>query len=317
MNKKITEAKKVVTLQNEELMVQINSKGAEITSVVDRKSAHEFIWQANEEYWARHAPVLFPIIGRLKDHKYEYKGKTYEMSQHGFARDRVFKLEDSDANSALFSLSYDKESLKKYPFKFKLYIRYLLNGNSLTVDYEVINLSKSEVMYYSIGGHPAFNISQKNIEGNLEFDEVFLGIYPDRPYKRLPISKEGYVQLNKIKQEKFESHKLMHEDFKDDALVYEILDQSEVVLRDEVVSVEIRLKPNRMQFLGIWSPYPKKAPFICLEPWTGFADSEKTSGKFEEKNEISFLDKNERMNHEYTMTFLKENKIQSIQRWNQ
>ncbi|MDN6731853.1 MAG: aldose 1-epimerase family protein [Atopostipes suicloacalis] len=275
------------------------------------------MWQADKEYWARHAPVLFPIIGRLKDHKYEYKGKTYKMSQHGFARDRVFKLEESSANFALFSLTYDDESLKMYPFKFKLYIRYLLNGNRLTVDYEVINLSKTEVMYYSIGGHPAFNVSQKNINENLDFDEAYLGIHPDRPYKKIPISKEGYVQLHKIEQEKIKSHKLAHEDFKDDALVYEILDQSEVVLRDEAENVEIRLKPNRMNFLGIWTPFPKKAPFVCIEPWTGFADAEKTTGKLKEKNEISFLDKNERMNHEYTITFLKEKKIQSIQRWDQ
>lgn len=305
----------MVTLQNEELIVRINKEGAELSSVVDRKSDYEFIWQGDEEYWGRHAPVLFPIVGRLKDHKYEYKGKTYEMSQHGFARDRVFKLEDSNANSALFSLTYDEETLKSYPFEFKLFIRYLLNGNSLTIDYEVINLSNSKEMYYSIGGHPAFNVSQTEEEGNIDFDEIFFEIYPDRPYKKIPISDEGFTQLHKIEQVKAERKELKHEDFKDDALVYEILNQSEIVLRDEAENVEIRLKPNRMEYLGIWSPYPKKAGFICLEPWTGFADSERATGKLEEKNEVSFLNINEKMSHEYTITFLKETKIQAIQRW--
>lgn len=305
----------MVILENEELIVRIKNEGAELTSVMDQKSQYEFIWQGDEKYWGRHAPVLFPIVGRLKDHQYEYKGKVYQMPQHGFARDQVFELEDSNANSALFSLTYDQASLEKYPFQFKLFIRYLLNGNSLTIDYEIVNLSDSETMYYSIGGHPAFNVSQINRENQVDFDEVFFEIYPDRSYKKIPISQEGYTQLHNIEQVESERHQLKREDFKEDALVYEISNQSEVILRDEIENVEIRVKPNRMGYLGIWSPYPKEAPFICLEPWTGFADSEKATGKLEEKNEISFLDVNEKMNHEYTITFLKETKIQSIQRW--
>lgn len=305
----------MITLQNEELIVQIKNAGAEITSVTDRESNYEFMWQGDPKYWGRHAPVLFPIVGRLKDDQYEYKGKVYEMSQHGFARDRDFILEHSNANSALFSLTYDEESLQIYPFEFKLYIRYLLSGNSVTVDYEVVNLSKSEVMYYSIGGHPAFNVSQAEFEGQLDYDNVFFEIYPERLYKRIPISSDGLTQLHKIEQVQSSRHQLKHQDFKDDALVYEILAQSEVVLRDETENTEIRVKPNRMNHFGIWSPYPKSAGFICLEPWAGFADSEKATGKLEEKNEINFLDINEKMNHEYTITFLKETKIQAIQRW--
>lgn len=305
----------LVTLKNEELIVQIKKAGAELTSVIDQKSGYEFIWQGDKKYWGRQAPVLFPIIGRLKDHQYEYQGEVYHLPQHGFARDRVFKLEDNNANSALFSLTYDEESLKNYPFQFKLFIRYLLKGNKLTVDYEVVNLSNSEVMYYSIGGHPAFNVSQIKVNRKFDFDKVFFEIYPGRPYKKIPISKEGYTQLHKTKQVESKRQQLMHRDFKKDALVFELSNQSEVILRDESENVEIRLKPNRMDYLGIWSPYPKEAPFICLEPWTGLADSERATGKLEEKNEISFLDVNEKMNHEYTITFLKENRIQSIQRW--
>lgn len=305
----------MITLENKELIIQINKKGAELSSVIDRKSNYEFIWQADERYWGRHAPVLFPIIGRLKEDQFEYKGKHYEMSQHGFARDQVFELEDSNANSALFSLTYDEESLKIYPFKFKLFIRYLLNGNDLTIDYEIINLSKSEGIYYSIGGHPAFNVSLTETDEHQDFDDIFFEIHPDRSYTKIPISDEGLTQLHKIEQVGNNRKKLKHEDFKNDALIYEILSQSEVVLRDTIKNVEIRLKPNRMGYLGVWTPYPKQAGFICLEPWTGFADSEKATGKLEEKNGISFLNADEKMNHEYTITFLKETKIQAIQRW--
>ncbi|MDN6162407.1 MAG: aldose 1-epimerase family protein, partial [Atopostipes sp.] len=298
---------KLITLKNKELLVKINEKGAELSSVTDRKSGHEFIWQADEEYWGRHAPVLFPIIGRLKNDQYKYEGKTYNMSQHGFARDRLFELEETDSNSALFSLTYDKESLKNYPFKFKLYIRYILDKKSLTVDYEVINLSRSKGMYYSIGGHPAFNVSQDyDSEESLELKEISLEINPKENYKKIPISKEGYTQLDKTEKEKVYSKQLTHETFKDDALVYEISQGSEILLKDKVEKVEIQIHPNQMNFLGVWSPYPKKASFVCLEPWTGFADNEKASGKFTEKKEISFLEKEEKANHQYTITFIKE-----------
>ena len=305
----------MITLQNEELTIKIKKEGAELVSVTDRKSTYEFMWQGDKKYWGRHAPVLFPIVGRLKDDQYEYENKTYQMAQHGFARDRVFTLEDRTKNSALFSLTYDEQTLEQYPFKFKLYIRYLLHGNSLTIDYEVVNLSTTDVLYYSIGGHPAFNVSQIKTDEKIDFDQVFFEVYPDRTYKKIPLSKEGYTKLNKIKLSDSKRHKLTREDFKNDALVFEISNQSEVLLRDEHENVEIRVKPNRMDYLGIWSPYPKDAPFVCLEPWTGFADSEKASGKLEEKNEISFLNGDEKMNHEYTITFLKETKIQAIQRW--
>lgn len=306
----------MVTLQNDQLVVEINKHGAELSSVVDRKSGYEFIWQADEKYWARHAPVLFPIIGRLKNDRYEYQGKEYHMTQHGFARDSVFHLEEANANAAVFSLTYDEDTLKMYPFEFKLLIKYLLHGSNLTVTYEVINLSTAEVMYYSVGGHPGFNVSQsEDYKGEREFDEVYLEMQPKRNHKLLPLSANGLIELSEAHYVEENRVKLTHETFKDDALIYELVNQSEVVLQDESENVEIRLKPNRMSHLGIWSPYPKQAGFVCLEPWTGFADTERSTGKLEEKDGISLLDINEKMIHEYTINFLKETKLQSIQRW--
>lgn len=306
----------MVTLQNDQLVVEINMHGAELSSVVDRKSGYEFIWQADAAYWGRHAPVLFPIIGRLKDDTYEYQGEKYHMTQHGFARDSEFHLEEANANAAVFSLTYNEETLKVYPFEFKILIKYLLHGSNVTVTYEVINLSTSEVMYYNIGGHPAFNVSQSEDEaGELEFDKIFFEIQPDRSHKLLPISENGLIKLSEARHVEEDRIELTHETFKHDALVYELVNQSEIVLQDEAENVEIRFKQNRMDYIGVWSPYPKKASFICLEPWTGFADTARSTGKLEEKDGISFLDANEKMTHEYTMNFLKETKIQSIQRW--
>lgn len=296
----------MITLKNDLLTVKINKFGAELNSVVDRKSDYEFVWQADDNYWGRHAPVLFPIVGRLKEDKYEYMGKTYEMTQHGFARDSMFQLEEQNTNSAVFSLTYNDETLKIYPFEFKVLIKYLLEGSKLKIEYEVANLSTTEVMYYSIGGHPAFNVSQTKDQGTtLELKGVFLEIHPDTDYKKIPISEEGLTQLHRSKQVSAARKRLAHETFKNDALVYEVEKDSEIVLQDENENVEIKIKPNQMDYFGVWSPYPKRAGFICLEPWTGIADSEKTTGELTEKEGVSFLDTNESKTHDYTIDFLK------------
>lgn len=297
----------MITLQNNQLIVKINKWGAELQSVIDRKSDYEFIWQADEEYWGRYAPVLFPIIGRLKQNHYRYEGKEFEMTQHGFARDSLFEVVKNDANSAVFSLEYNKDTLKVYPFHFKLLIHYTLDGQQLTIDYEVINLSTTDVMYYSIGGHPAFNVSQcEERSGQLEFNKVFLELQPERLYKQIPISKAGLTQLGQITKILGGRKKLRHESFKNDALIYEMDEDSQIRLQDETKNIEIKIETQAMNYVGVWSPYPKEAGFICLEPWTGFADSEQSTGEYSEKEEVSFLDKDEKRTHTYTVKFMKD-----------
>src|SRR5699024_9573168 len=114
----------MITLSNKHLAVKINEWGAEVSSVTDKKTGYEFIWQADENYWGRHAPVLFPIVGRLKKNQYQCKKQTYEMTQHGFARDSLLKVEENTENTATFSLTDHEETHKKYPFNFKMIIKY-------------------------------------------------------------------------------------------------------------------------------------------------------------------------------------------------
>lgn len=294
----------MVTLENNWLTINIDSFGAEMQSVIDRKTGYEFIWQADEEYWGRHAPVLFPIVGRLKNNQYEYKGKTYEMTQHGFARDSEFKVEEVTENSVVFSLKDTEATLEAYPFKFILYVKYLLHQNNVTVTYEVVNPSTTDVMYYGVGGHPAFNVS-KEFEGDT-FDQVSFQLEPKEEYTWIPLSEDGLLKANQMQPKSAHEPKVTHETFKDDALVYEIDAQTEMVLRDQTNQVEIRLKPSRMNYVGVWSPYPKRASFICLEPWAGLADTTDASGQYDEKLGINELGPNEKMTHDYTIEFTKK-----------
>lgn len=284
--------------------MNIASFGAEVQSVVDRKTNYEFMWQADEEYWGRHAPVLFPIVGRLKDDQYEYDGHTYHMTQHGFARDSDFKVEETTANSVTFVLKDSDETLEVYPFQFELYVKYLLHKNKLTVTYEVVNPSTSDVMYYGVGGHPAFNVSQE-LNGD-EFDQISFHLEPEKEYPYIPLSEAGLLKVVETEKNQSEKLELTHETFKKDALIYEIDAQTEMVLTDQRNQVEIRLKPSRMDYVGVWSSYPKRAGFVCLEPWAGVADTVDTSGKYDEKLGINKLDSNEKMSHDYTIEFTKK-----------
>lgn len=296
----------MVTLENNHLTVKINTFGAEVSSVVDKKSGHEFVWQADETYWARHAPVLFPIVGRLKDDKYDYEGKTYDMSQHGFARDSEFEVEEVTEYSVTFSLKSTSETKEKYPFDFQLLIQYVLEDNRLKVTYEVKNNSNNEVMYYGIGGHPAFNVAQKeNSEGELEFDQVRFSIEPAGSYDFIPLTEDGLLDLEGKVTREISEVELTHESFVGDAFVYKTGAELDVVLKDDVNNVEIRVTPENMKYVGIWSPYPKRAGFVCVEPWAGLADTETSTGKLEEKYAFNKLATNGTATHAYTLEFTK------------
>ena len=143
-------------IKNSFIKAQIKSFGAELNSLKKCDENFEYIWQANCKYWARHSPVLFPIVGRLKEDSYFYKNKKYSLSQHGIARDKEFEIVQNEADFIEFRLKSDEKSLEFYPFFFELDIGYKLDKNSLIVSYKVKNKS-DEKMYFSIGAHPAFN----------------------------------------------------------------------------------------------------------------------------------------------------------------
>ncbi len=116
----------------------------------------EYLWQADPGHWARHAPILFPFVGKLKDNQYHYRGNTYQIGQHGFARDQRFTEVEKTATSIKLALKSSTESKRIYPFDFELTLAYTLSENSINVSYEVLNPS-ADPLYFSIGGHPAFN----------------------------------------------------------------------------------------------------------------------------------------------------------------
>ena len=139
-------------LKNEILEVNVKSSGAELTSV--KKDGIEYLWHGRE-YWKRNAPILFPIVGRLVNDEVEIEGNKYSMGQHGFARDMEFLEVESGNDFVTYLLRYNEETLKKYPYKFELYVSYKLIENFIEVEYRVKNVDDKNIMF-CIGGHPGF-----------------------------------------------------------------------------------------------------------------------------------------------------------------
>ena len=274
-------------IKNEYIKAKIKSFGAELNSLQKIDDSLEYIWQGDKEFWARHSPILFPIVGRLKNDSYFYKNQKYNMSQHGFARDKEFEIVEKKDDFIEFKLSSDEKTLKIYPFSFELYLSYKLERNSLIVSYKVINKS-DEKMLFSIGAHPAFNWS---LEKDLKKEDYFLEFEINNS-KRYFLNELGLV-FDSIDL-KFEDKKLFlnEELFKNDALVFNDLNIKNLTFKNIRNENFIKLNFENFAYLGSWSK-PSGSPFLCIEPWFGVADEENASQNFEDKKGIINLQKDE------------------------
>lgn len=276
-------------IKNSFITAQIKSFGAELNSLKKCDENFEYIWQANSKYWARHSPVLFPIVGRLKEDNYFYKNKKYSLSQHGIARDKEFEVIQNEANFIEFRLKSDEKSLEFYPFFFELNIGYKLDKNSLIVSYKVKNKS-DEKMYFSIGAHPAFNTQ---IGDFLEFENI-------KTTKRYFLDEKGLIYKNEDLNLENSKLYLDKDLFKDDALVFNDSNIKQITLKNIENKSRVKVKFDNFPYLGIWSK-PNDAPFVCIEPWFGIADEENANQKIEDKKGILSLEKEEEFFCFYTI----------------
>ena len=202
------------TISNSNLTATIKHLGAELCSLKNNQNK-EYIWEGNPDFWGKHSPILFPIVGTLKNNSYAYNDKKYHLSRHGFAREMEFELIDKKENSATFSIQSSEETLKIYPFEFELQLIYTLDENSLNIDYKVINKGKSQ-MPFSIGAHPAFALP-----GN--FDNYVIAFRKRRNFRIL--SFENGLISNKTKKLEVQNKQipLTYELFENDALIFKTL----------------------------------------------------------------------------------------------
>lgn len=281
----------MVTLSNKEITLQVAEKGAEMISLRQKASGREYLWQGDPAYWKWHAPICFPIVGSLPEDTYEWQGKKYHLTVHGFARDETFRLAECNNQSLLFTLEDNEDSFTKYPFHFRLSIGYALVGNHLRVSYEVENRDTQE-MPFSIGAHTAFRC-QLDQGNQLVFDpeehlerSCVTGGFLDGRKKYLP-SSDGRVLL---------TQKL----FADDVLIFRHLKNRRVSLIEDSGKEIVRVDASEFPYMGFWTK-PSGAPFVCIEPWFGVTDSIKHL-PFAEKEGMQHLLPGEVFHHSYEIT---------------
>lgn len=275
----------MIELQNDQISASIKEVGAELCSLKSRTSEIEYMWQADPSYWGRHAPVLFPIVGQVKDGSYEYKGSTYDLSQHGFARDQVFEVIAQTETSVQLSFKANEETLAKYPVDFELTITYSLIDSKVDCSYEVKNNGSGE-MHFSLGLHPGFTCP---ITEGTSFDDYELVFSEDETLDRHLLEGpflSGKVMADYLKKES--SIPLSHDLFKDDALIFEGFKSSSIRLQSSKTVHFVEMGLKGFPLIGLWSKPNSDAPYVCIEPWYGVAD-EVNRKPFEEKKGMQVL----------------------------
>lgn len=288
------------TIKNNMIEVVISDHGAEVQSVKGAHTGEEYMWQADPEIWGRHAPVLFPIVGRLKNDEYKYQGKTYHMGQHGFARDCDFEVENHTQESITFLLKDNEETREMYPFKFEFRVNYNLMNNLLEENFSVVNKS-DETMIFGVGGHPGFNLPVNNGE---EKEDYYFDMHPSIARVKIPL-KGAYLDWNNRSLASTDSFiGLSDELFKDDALIYELHGHdNKVSLRTDKSKFHINVWTRNAPYVGIWSQYPNTANYVCIEPWWGIADREDADGELEHKYGMNHLEPGKEYQAGFSITY--------------
>lgn len=288
-------------LENENLRVEIDSFGAELKSVKDKDTNQEYMWQGDPKYWGRTSPVLFPFVGRLKNDSFLHEGKTYEMKQHGFARDMEHQMVSKTDTSIWFKLVTSEETLAKFPFSFALNIGYELTDNELKVLWEVSNNSVDKHMHFGIGAHPAFNCPIHGEDSKAGYKLYFGGVDEIRHHGNdavtgLSIDEDLVLPL--------ENHRAtITPDFFDRCTyIVEGNQTGEIGIEDPEGNRFLTVLFD-MPLFGLWSPEGKNAPFLCIEPWYGRCDSIDFEGTLNARAYDNALEAGETFHTSYTIRF--------------
>ncbi|EAC2632323.1 aldose 1-epimerase family protein [Listeria monocytogenes] len=288
----------MIKLENEVLLVEMKTAGAELTRIFHKDTGLEYLWNADSKFWGRHSPVLFPTVGRLVDDTYLVDGKQYHLGQHGFARDCAFQVIEQTENTVRFELDADEDSLAIYPYKFKLSIIYTIEKNTVAVSYEVENTDNKRI-YFSIGAHPAFHLPLTN---GTTFEDYYLDFGTEENLETLCL--EGPYRsgdIKKIVDEPARYLPLSYDLFKNDALIFEALKQKEMTIKSDKTPHFVKVSFPEFPFVGVWTAKPG-TPFLCIEPWYGIADGAGESVELRDKAGIEHLEPEAVFASEYEIT---------------
>jgi galactose mutarotase-like enzyme len=284
------------SISNNLITIQVASKGAELQSIYCNKTSLEYIWSGDEAFWPKKSPVLFPIVGGLKNNTYKHNGKSYKLPRHGFARDMEFELTASTDSSLTFTLTSNEQTKAVYPFDFVFSITYSLEGAALHITFKVTNTGDAE-HYFSVGAHPAFAVPVVN---NLDFKDYYLQFSEFEVAGKWPLTKEGLIENFAVPFLDNINHlHLTKEMFAHDAIVFKNLHSNSITIKSEKLPNGVKVSFKGFPYMGIWSA--KGADFVCIEPWCGIADTVDSTGELSEKEGMIKQSAGESFTRTYTI----------------
>ncbi len=283
-------------MENSALRVTVSDAGAELISVADKEKQTERIWTGEKAIWNRHAPILFPFVGKVNGGKYRIAGREYEMkTQHGFARDLAFTCIEDTPGSVKHRLTATDWTLERYPGDFCLTVAHSLAGRQLNVSWEIENRGEDR-MYYCIGGHPGFLMPQ-----GIRKEDCRI-LFPGRETLRYKsANSNGYI-LPEEKTLRLRDESAAWQEDIPDTWIFEDGQVKSVGILLPDGSPWVMLRCEAFPMLAVWAN--AAGPFICLEPWFGRADDEGFRGSIEEKKAIEHLEAGEKKTICYSMEFI-------------
>lgn len=273
----------MILLENENLLINISAKGAELRSIKSKTTKLEYLWKGDAAYWGKFSPVLFPVIGALKNNTYLFEDKIYELPRHGFARDHEFDVQQISEAEVLFTLKSSADTLKVYPFEFELGLRYQLSGSKVSCTYEVSNPGSKDLLF-SVGGHPAFAAP---LTAETAYEDYYLEFNKDEAITYFKIDDNLISDRTVDLPLNNRRLTLQHDLFYDDALVIKNLKSDSISLKNTKNEHGLHFSFSDFPFFGIWAA--KDADFICLEPWCGIADGIHHNQQLSDKEGINSL----------------------------
>jgi galactose mutarotase-like enzyme len=287
-------------IENEYLKVEVTLNGGSLTSIFNKKTNREMLYQKDERSWMGQDVVIFPIIARLKDQECIIDNNVYKMKTHGLIRYAVLDIIDHKDNEITLGYKYNEETLKQYPFKFNFEVRYVLNDNSLIIEYRVYNLDDKD-MYFNVGGHPALIVDGYETETKFVYDDVKLLFNEEYEVDQFFLDETGSLISHNdlvLLPKEFEMTKDIIEEAK--TLIYDVTDINDVTLvsKDKKIVFDI----SKCNVLAIWTN-PGFGNYICIEPWWGMPDFIDTNKVLSDKQLIQFLKPNDKYITDYKIKF--------------
>ncbi len=274
------------SIENEFLTVTVSDLGAEMISVISKENGCEYMWQGDKQFWGGQAPILFPICCRLYDGYYTYEGQRYELGPHGFARRSIFSNVTVGKDCISMTLEPNESIRTGYPFDFKFTVKYILDGRRVSQSMTVENTSEKQDLYFSVGGHPGFNLP---LDGG-KFEDWYLEFDCKAQPKQVIFSDTCFCtgELRPYSLEDGRILHLRHELFDNDAIFLSDACRA-VTLKSDSSDRSVRIEYPDMEIIGFWHTSKSEAPFVCIEPMNGLPSQDGVVDNFKTKNKITKL----------------------------